>query len=50
MPFTRIAHNKYRGPSGKTFNLNQVKLYYAGGDHFPGQKGFKGRSKPKRKK
>jgi hypothetical protein len=42
MPFTKVGPNKYKGPSGKTFNLNQVRLYYAGGDHFPGQKGSKG--------
>jgi hypothetical protein len=42
MPFTKTGPNQYEGPSGKKFNLNQVRLYYAGGNHFPGQKGFQG--------
>lgn len=29
MPFKKISGNKYQGPSGKTFNLKQVKLAYA---------------------
>ena len=41
MPFTKIGPNKYKGPTGKTFNYNQVKLYYSLGGHFPGQKGAK---------
>jgi hypothetical protein len=43
MPFKKLGPNRYQSPSGKVFNLNQVRLYYAGGDHFPGQPGFKGR-------
>lgn len=39
MPFTKIAPNKYRGPSGKVFNYNQVRLYYTHGGSFPGQEG-----------
>lgn len=41
MPFTRIGPNKYRSPSGRIFNDAQVKLYYANGGKFPGQKGKK---------
>ena len=40
MPFTKIGRDQYQGPSGKKFNLNQVRLYYAEGGHFPGQKGM----------
>ena len=29
MPFQKIGTDKYEGPSGKTFNLKQVKLAYA---------------------
>jgi hypothetical protein len=45
MPFTKLGGGMYQGPSGRKFNLQQVKLYYAGGDHFPGQPGFKGRAR-----
>lgn len=38
MPFTKIANNKYRSPSGRIFNQAQVNLYYANGGKFPGQK------------
>jgi hypothetical protein len=38
MPFKKLGGGRYEGPSGKTFNLAQVKLYYAGGEKFPGQK------------
>jgi hypothetical protein len=38
MPFTKIGPDKYRGPSGKVFDYNQVKLYYSNGGKFPGQK------------
>jgi len=37
MPFQKLGKNKYQGPSGKTFTLAQVKLYYYLGGHFPGQ-------------
>ena len=43
MPFKKQGPDDYVGPSGKHFNLDQVRLYYAGGGAFPGQKGFKGR-------
>jgi hypothetical protein len=42
VPFKKIGKGVYQGPSGRKFNLAQVRLYYAGGDHFPGQRGFKG--------
>ena len=38
MPFTKLGPNKYQGPSGKTFDENQVKMYYARGGSFPGEK------------
>lgn len=38
MPFTKTSGGKYRSPSGRTFNEAQVRLYYAGGGKFPGQK------------
>ena len=38
MPFKKLGHGKYAGPSGKHFDLAQVRLYYAGGGKFPGQK------------
>ncbi len=37
MPFIKIGPNKYRGPSGRTFNKKQVKLYYSLGGKFPDQ-------------
>jgi hypothetical protein len=39
MPFKKEGPGDYVGPSGKHFNLAQVRLYYAGGGKFPGQKG-----------
>lgn len=42
MPFTKITRGKGRGkfrsPSGRVFNKKQVRLYYALGGRFPGQK------------
>ena len=38
MPFQKVGDNDYVGPSGHHFNLNQVRLYYANGSKFPGQK------------
>ena len=38
MPFTKLGGGQYQGPSGKKFNLNQVRMYYARGGNFPGQK------------
>ena len=38
MPFTKIAPNKYKSPSGRTYDLAQVRLWYANGGKFPGQK------------
>jgi hypothetical protein len=42
MPFTKQGENDYTGPSGRHFNLKQVRLYYAHGQKFPGQQGFAG--------
>lgn len=42
MPFTKKGDDDYTGPSGRHFNLKQVRLYYAHGGHFPGQQGFSG--------
>ncbi len=49
MPFKKLGTNKYEGPSGKKFNLNQVKMYYARGGSFPGQKQSGSKSKGKSK-
>jgi len=38
MPFTKIGKNQYKSPSGRVFNLKQVKMYYA-------TKGFKRKKK-----
>ena len=38
MPFKKVGKDRYKGPTGKTFNKAQVKLYYANGEKFPGQK------------
>jgi len=29
MPFTKIAPNKYKSPSGRVFTKKQVEMYYA---------------------
>ncbi len=39
MPFTKMGQNSYVSPSGRHFNGAQVRLYYAGGGKFPGEKG-----------
>jgi len=38
MPFKKKGKDDYTGPSGKHFDLAQVKLYYSLGGKFPGQK------------
>ena len=38
MPFTKVSKNNYASPSGRHFNLSQVRLWYANGGKFPGQK------------
>ena len=45
MPFKKIPGTKlYKSPSGRKFTIKQVKLYYAKGGKFPGQKkGKKGK-------
>src|SRR5215475_3611682 len=41
MPFTKIGQNEYQSPSGRKFTKKQVGFYYAGGGHFPGEKGMR---------
>ena len=31
MPFKKVAPNKYKSPSGRTFTKKQVEAYYATG-------------------
>ena len=38
MPFKKLGNGRYKGPSGRTFNSAQVRLYYSNGGKFPGQK------------
>jgi len=38
MPFSKVGPDKYVSPSGHTFNGAQVRLYYAHGGAFPGEK------------
>src|SRR5258708_210015 len=38
MPFKKVGDNDYTSPSGRHFNSAQVRLYYAGGGKFPGEK------------
>lgn len=38
MPFKKVGENDYTSPTGRHFNSAQVKLYYANGGHFPGEK------------
>lgn len=38
MPFTKRGKDDYVSPSGRHFNAAQVRLYYAGGGKFPGEK------------
>jgi len=40
MPFKQTGPNKYVSPSGREYTSKQVKLYYALGGRFPGQKGM----------
>jgi hypothetical protein len=47
MPFKKVGKDKYRSPSGKSFNEKQVKLYYAN-DGFP-KKGEKRGTKNKKR-
>jgi hypothetical protein len=37
MPFEKTGPNQYTSPSGRKFNLKQVRMYYANGGRFPGQ-------------
>lgn len=38
MPLKKVGPNRYVSPSGRHFNAAQVRLYYAHGGHFPGEK------------
>lgn len=38
MPFKHLSGDNYVSPSGRHFNGAQVRLWYAGGGKFPGQK------------
>jgi hypothetical protein len=38
MPFKKVGENDYTSPTGRHFNQAQVRLYYANGGHFPGEK------------
>lgn len=38
MPFQKIGPDRYRSPSGRVFSAAQVRLYYANGGAFPGEK------------
>ncbi len=54
MPFTKVGKDDYTSPRGNHFNQVQVRLYYANGGKFPGEKkanggpvmnkGYQGRS------
>src|SRR5262245_59625261 len=39
MPFKKVGSNDYTSPSGRHYNSAQVRLWYAGGGKFPGEKG-----------
>ncbi len=38
MPFLKTKGGKFKSPSGRLFTGRQVKLYYANGGKFPGEK------------
>ena len=38
MPFRKVGDDNYVSPSGRHFNGAQVRLWYANGNKFPGQK------------
>jgi len=40
MPFKKVDKDTYESPSGRKFNSAQVRMYYARGGSFPGQKGM----------
>ena len=46
MPFKKVGSDKYKSPSGRTYNKKQVKLYHAN-DGFPKHKPKKNKSKRK---
>jgi len=38
MPFRKVGKDNYVSPSGRHFTAAQVRLYYARGGSFPGEK------------
>jgi hypothetical protein len=42
MPFQKVGSDDYQSPSGRHFNGAQVRLWYANGEKFPGQKQSEG--------
>lgn len=38
MPFSKVGKDDYVSPSGRHFDAAQVRLWYARGGKFPGQK------------
>lgn len=38
MPFKKVGEDDYTSPSGRHYNEAQVRLYYANGGAFPGEK------------
>lgn len=46
MPFTKTGPDQYTSPSGRKYNAAQVRLYYAGGGRFPGEKPNSAKPKP----
>ncbi len=47
MPFMDAGGGKFKSPSGRLFTGKQVKLYYANGGKFPGQKKKESKSSKK---
>jgi hypothetical protein len=50
MPFKKTSKGDYVSPSGKHFTAKQVRLYYAHGGRFPGEKEGKTKAKGRRRK
>lgn len=38
MPFKKVSEDQYVSPTGRSYNGAQVRLYYANGGKFPGEK------------
>lgn len=43
MPFKKVGNDDYTSPSGRHFNGAQVRLWYAQGGKFPGEKHAEGK-------